>query len=110
MQTNSLTPQVKHLVLIGGGHSHLFVLKQLGMNPVPGLAVTLISRDIETPYSGSLPATISGFHSHDEMNIDLRPLALFAKARVIRAAADDIDLEAKIIHLAGRPPIHFDIL
>ena len=75
MQTNSLTPQVKHLVLIGGGHSHLFVLKQLGMKPVPGLAITLISRDIETPYSGSLPSTLSGFLTHDDMNIDLRPLA-----------------------------------
>ena len=110
MQTNSLTPQVKHLVLIGGGHSHLFVLKQLGMKPVPGLAITLISRDIETPYSGSLPGTLSGFLTHDDMNIDLRPLAQFAKARLIRATVEDIDLDAKIIRLADRPEIHFDIL
>ena len=110
MQTNSLTPQVKHLVLIGGGHSHLFVLKQLGMKPVPGLAITLISRDIETPYSGSLPATLSGFLSRDDINIYLRPLAQFAKARLIRASVEDIDLEAKIIRLPDRPEIHFDIL
>jgi selenide,water dikinase len=86
------------------------VLKQLGMKPVPGLAITLISRDIETPYSGSLPGTLSGFLTHDDMNIDLRPLAQFAKARLIRATVEDIDLDAKIIRLADRPEIHFDIL
>ncbi|MDF1766210.1 MAG: selenide, water dikinase SelD [Gammaproteobacteria bacterium] len=110
MQSTRITPQVKHLVLIGGGHSHLFVLKRLGMRPVPGLTVTLISRDIDTPYSGAMPSYLSGFCSEDAMHIDLRPLAQFAGARLIRASVDEIDLEAKTIQLPGRPLIHFDLL
>ena len=110
MQSSSITPKVKHLVLVGGGHSHLFVLKRLGMTPVPGLAITVISRDIDTPYSGSMPSFISGFCSRDEMHIDLRPLAQFAGARLIQASVDDIDLEAKTLKIAGRPPIEFDLL
>ena len=108
MKTSS--PLVKHLVLIGGGHSHLAVLKHLGMNPVPGLAVTLISRDIDTPYSGSLPGYITGFYKHDDIHIDLRPLAQFAGARIIQEQIEQIDFDARTIICNSRPAIEFDLI
>ena len=104
------SPIVKHLVLIGGGHSHLAVLKHLGMHPVPGLAVTLISRDINVPYSGLLPGFISGAYDAKEISIDLRPLAQFAKARIIQADIKNIDLNDKKLILPNRPDISFDLL
>ena len=110
MKSSSNSPLVKHLVLIGGGHSHLAVLKHLGMKPVPGLAVTLISRDINTPYSGSLPGYLTGVYTYDEIHIDLRPLAQFAGVRIIQSEIENIDLESKLIHCTGRPDIEFDIL
>lgn len=110
MKSNANSPTVKHLVLIGGGHSHLAVLKQFGMKPVPGLSLTLISKDIETPYSGSLPGFISGSYNFDEMHIDLRPLAQFAGARIIRSTVKRIDFEKKLVHLGDRPAIEFDLI
>lgn len=109
MKSNGISPLVKHLVLIGGGHSHLAVLKQLGMNPVPGLSVTLISRDISTPYSGCLPGFIAGIYQHDDIHIDLRPLAQFAGVRIIQSTIEEIDLESKLISITGRPDIEFDL-
>ena len=29
-------PQIRDLVLIGGGHAHALVLRMWGMNPLPG--------------------------------------------------------------------------
>ena len=110
MKSNSNSPIVKQLVLLGGGHSHLAVLKRFGMNPVPGLGLTLISADIETPYSGSLPGHISGIYERDEIHIDLRPLAQFAGARLIQSEITRIDFEQKIIHCEGRPTIEFDLI
>lgn len=107
---NSISPIVKHLVLVGGGHSHLAVIKNLGMQPIPGLAVTLISKDIVTPYSGSMPAFIAGHYEFDEMHIDLRPLAQFAGIRLIEAEIDEIDLASRRLDIPGRPSIHFDVL
>ena len=106
----SMSPIVKHLVLIGGGHSHLNVLKRLGMNPTPGLAVTLISREINVPYSGLLPGFISGIYNAQDIHIDLRPLAQFAKARIIQEDIEKIDLNSKEVILPDRPNISFDLL
>ncbi|MDP3520156.1 MAG: selenide, water dikinase SelD [Hydrogenophaga sp.] len=103
-------PHSRTLVLLGGGHSHLAVLMQLAKRPVPGLELILITRDVETPYSGALPAYITGNSATDDLLIDLRPLAQMAGARLIRATVERMDLDKKMLHCAGRPEIGFDFL
>ena len=110
MKNMTRTPIIKHLVLIGGGHSHLAVLKRLGMDPLSGLTVTVITAEVVIPYSGSLPNYISGHSTIDEMHLDLRPLAQFAGARLIEQAVTSIDFENRSISLANRPVMDFDFI
>ncbi len=109
MQNKEL-PVNADLVLIGGGHSHLFVLKHFAMNPQPGLRITLLTRDLHTPYSGMLPGFVAGHYNHDEAHIDLLPLARFAGVRVIHAEVTGLNAERKQITIAGRPPLDYDLL
>src|SRR5580704_772201 len=106
----SRAPLSQDLVLVGGGHAHVHVLKSFGMRPVAGVRVTLIAREVETPYSGMLPGYVAGRYGFAECHIDLGRLARFAGARLIHDEAVGLDRGARHVLCHAHPAIRYDVV
>ncbi len=101
-------PLTRDIVLIGGGHAHALLLRQWGMDPLPGARLTLINPSATAPYTGMLPGFVAGHYSRDMLEIDLVRLARFAGARMVFGKADGIDRQNRLIRVEGRVPIGYD--
>jgi len=106
----SSTPAEHDLLLLGGGHSHLAVLRRFAMQPLPGVRLTLVARELHTPYSGMLPGLVAGHYGFDAAHVDLGPLAAAAGARLIHAELTGLDATARILRFADRPGLRYDTL
>ena len=103
-------PAVKDLVFVGAGHAHALVLLRWAMNPLPGVRLTVINPSPAAPYTGMLPGLIAGHYTRDEIMIDVIRLARQAGPRAILARATGIDRDRRLVHLAARPPVAYDLL
>lgn len=101
-----------HLVLVGGGHSHVQTLRRFMMKPAlrDGLRVTMIAREVHTPYSGMLPGRVAGLYATDEMHIDLARLCEAAGVRLIVDQVVAMDAETRLLVARRQPALEYDVV
>jgi selenide,water dikinase len=97
------------VVLVGGGHAHVQVLRRFAMERLPGAQLTVVVDIPVAVYSGMVPGFVAGQYRAEELEIDVVPLARRAGARVILARAVGIDAANHRIEVEGRPPVHYDV-
>jgi selenide,water dikinase len=103
-------PREIDIVLLGGGHAHVFVLEAFGVSPIPGVRLTVVAKELAAPYSGMLPGFVAGHYPLEACLIDLVPLARFAGARLVHGSAIAIDRKERSALVEGQPPIRYDLL
>nr|WP_099824119.1 selenide, water dikinase SelD [Oceaniglobus indicus] len=101
-------PLTRDLLLVGGGHAHALLLRRWGMDPLPGVRVSVINPAPTAPYTGMLPGFVAGHYARETLEIDLVRLARFAGARLILGRADGLDRAARTVNVAGRGPVRYD--
>jgi selenide,water dikinase len=98
---------MKRVVLVGGGHAHLHVLRDAALRPSPGAELTLISPFDHHHYSGMVPGYLQGRYREEELAFDLRRLCQAARVRFVRGSAERIDVASRSVVVDGHP-IRFD--
>ena len=82
---------MKRLVLLGGGHAHVFVLQALAREPLPGVETVLVTPFDRQVYSGMVPGVVAGHYAVDEAVIPLPPLVRQARVRRLPTSAVGLD-------------------
>jgi selenide,water dikinase len=98
------------LLLAGGGHSHVEVLRRYAQASDPALSVTLVSPTPLMPYSGMLPGVVAGHYAFEDAVIALPPLAKATGARFVQDRVASIDFYKRIAALASGTLLPFDLL
>jgi selenide,water dikinase len=102
--------RVRRLLLAGGGHAHVEVLRRFGRQPEPDVEIVLVSPAPATPYSGMLPGLVAGHYSHADCHIDLPALCRFAGARFLQDAVTGLHDGAHGVLLASGDALEADLL
>ncbi|MCA3132805.1 MAG: FAD-dependent oxidoreductase [Rhodocyclaceae bacterium] len=101
---------MRRVLLVGGGHAHVEVVRRLGPACPAGVEVVLVSPATDTPYSGMLPGLVAGHYSWRECHIDL--VGLCARSRVVfrQGALVALDAGARVARLEDGSSMEWDWL
>lgn len=88
---------MKKLILAGGGHGHINILKELIKNPLNDYEIILITDYKRQYYSGMLPGFIEGIYTEDEISFDVEDLCKKAGVKYINEKIVKISAEEKSV-------------
>ncbi len=101
---------MKELVLVGGGHAHVEVLRDFAEHPDEGRRVTLVTPHPWLTYSGMVPGLFAGHYEIDECTVDLRALAERTRARIEQTSVIRVDTSDREVVCDNGARLHYDIL
>ena len=100
----------RQIVLLGVGHTNAHIVRMWKMKAFPDTALTCVSDRTIATYSGMLPAVLAGQNTPEEMEIDLVRLCASVGARLIVGDVTGLDQQQRLLHMADRPSIPFDVM
>ncbi|MGM7701778.1 FAD-dependent oxidoreductase [Pseudalkalibacillus sp. Hm43] len=98
------------LLLIGGGHAHLSLLKKLKDHQLPDCEVTLLNPTSSYYYSGMFSGYVEGIYSLDQLEIDLAELSEKAGVQFVEGTAMSVDAKQKMVLTEKGDILSFDVL
>ena len=103
------TPPPRRLLLVGGGHAHMQVLKDFQRQPPPNCSITLLVDRREAIYSGMVPGFVAGQFEASQLTFDLQAwtTALGAKLQLGRAVG--FDPSKQHVELADGNTLPYDL-
>ncbi|MBX9466865.1 MAG: FAD-dependent oxidoreductase [Rhizobium sp.] len=100
---------VRPVVLLGGGHAHVEVVRRLGQLGL-GAQITLVSPSRYAPYSGMLPGHIAGEYSFADFHIDLAQLCARYGVTFLETSAIGIAPERREVSLESGEVLTYGLL
>lgn len=101
---------MKRLVLVGGGHAHIEVLRDLAAHPDATRSVTLVTPSQRLLYTGMIPGVIAGLYSVEDCAIDLERLAQRANAELLLTTAALVSPERNEVACSDGTVLPYDVL
>jgi len=100
----------KHLVIVGAGHAHLTVLKNLKEFKDSGHRVTVVSSSPRHYYSGMGPGMLSGIYRPGEISFNVKKMSEDRGAAFVEENVVKIRPREKKIDLASGNELSYDVL
>ncbi len=101
---------MKRLVLLGGGHAHVEVLRTLAMMQRPRWEVTLVSPTPYLTYSGMIPGHFAGHYELDDCTVNLRALCERAQANLLLTSATLVSPGANEVICSNATVLPYEVL
>lgn len=107
----------QQLILVGGGHAHLEVVRQFAARPVRGAGISLISPSPLHHYSSVVPGYLQGQQDESDFTFDLPALCAVAKvtfvqgyAEAVHASERSVEVRENVHSVAGTRRLSYDWL